>query len=260
MSKKTHDEAKEPDAFISTSEHVVKWLVKYRVPAIGLVVAVLVTSMGWVGFNYWRNRTEVKASNFLFQYESKLRDAESKRVAARTKDLKLKPNTESEYKEFLESPVNAWIEGLATVKNTRAAQLSALMLSQTLWEQKYFEPALRALQVPAVKRSVQNWVDAAWWLHKGVILLENQKADEAIVAFDLVLKSDKAKMFHPEALLKLGISYSVKGEREKAKAQYDRLEQAFPNSEAAKSAKLYRRWSQVQAHQDIKTSQVGGVQ
>jgi TolA-binding protein len=100
---------------------------------------------------------------------------------------------------------------------------------------------LSVLDLPSYKPSAKDVVGGMWLMHRGIVLMENQKYDDAAKVYQEVVSSSDLKPFQPEALLKLGVVYEQKGEADKARQAYEKLAKEFPNTDASTSAQQYLR-------------------
>ncbi len=257
QSKQAHEDVKHPDAFITTSEKVIKELLKYKGLLLATLALILVASLGYLGHSYWRDSQERAAANALFEAEAKMQEADLKRVEARSKDPKFKPDLDAEFAKDLSAPVSEYQNVIKAHAGTTSAQVAALGLSLFLWEQKQFKEALVTLELAKVSQTASSWLDGNWWMHKGVILIENENYDQGISAFELILKNKSLSLFHSEAKLKLGLAYESKGDLAQARQAFEQLEREFPNSGAAKEGKKYLRALSIKSTEPLKTSQQG---
>lgn len=249
------DSIKQPDTFVATTHVVLKWIEDHAMVVGSLFVVAIIGGLSYAGFNLWRSHVEAGAAERLYRVEAQLKKAESKIREERAKNMhelaglsagkKKTPAVEAPRpadfsKDF--APIVSSIKGeLKSVSGTRAAMVSALNLSTFLVQQKQFQEALEVLQMPDVRPGVNDLLGGFWRMHYGLVLIENNKADDAINAYKEVLASELLKPFHPEAMLKSGIAYEIKGDAAKARETYEKLGREFPQTEAASSATQYLR-------------------
>lgn len=248
-------ELKGPDAFISLNERIFAWIEDHA-QTVGLAVALaIVLSLGWVGYSYVRSLGEAKAANALAAPEAELKKAETKVRDERAKKMadlasgkdkaKKMPDPEqvrpTDFAKDYRGAVDKVKEAIRAYADSKAAIVSALNLSYFLTQQKQFGEALDVLRLPNRKPSASDVLGGFQLMHQGLLLVENEKYDDAIKIYDDVLASKTLASFHPEALLKLGLAHELKGETEKARQTYEKLAREFPQSEASTSAQQYLR-------------------
>lgn len=259
MNHQTEKELKAPDAFVLTSEKVFTWI-EHNARWIGIVIGVVVVlSLGWIGYGFWESSRELKAAEAIYKAEAELKTVEAKISEERSKLAEGQDKKKAATPDQLRPTdyVKDFAPSVAKIKeqikangNTKAGLVSALKISYFLMQQKQYQEALAVLDLTTYKPSNKDVLGGFWLMHRGLTYLENQKTDEAIAAYETVTKASALKEFHPEALLKLGVAYEVKGDKTKAREYYQRLESEFPNTEASTSAQQYLRLLDLnQSHQ-----------
>jgi TolA-binding protein len=249
------DALKQPDTFVSTSHVVLKFVEDHAKIFGTLVLVASIGGIAYVSHSFWRNQVEAKAAERLYKLEAELKKAEGKireerakkmqemagLTAGKKKDVKIdEPRPVDFAKDFAGIVGNLKAE-LKNVSGTRAAVVSALNLSSFLVQQKQYQEALEVLKSPDVKPAATDLLGGFWRMHYGLVLIENNKADEALALYQEVLATDTLKAFHPEALLKLGIAFEVKGDSPKARETYEKLGRDYPGTEASAAATQYMR-------------------
>lgn len=223
MSSKIDKETlKGPDTFISTSEKVFKWVEKHSRLMIFAAAGVLAASLLWVGYGFWQTRQETRAAEALYPSQHEI-----KQLVEKNGDVAVAI-------EALKSAMKAHASAKATL-------ISGLEVSQALLKQKKFDAALQILEIPTYRPAKDDVLFALAYMHKGLVLAENNKFDDAIKSYELVVAADQLKSFHAEALVKIGLMQEAKGEVDKARLSYERVGREFPNTEAAISAGQYLR-------------------
>lgn len=267
MSKKEYKidkkDLKGPDVFISTSDQILAWVEKHSGLIITIVVIAIVAGSGYIGYSAWNQSKENQAAEDIFKPENELKKVETKireeraekmkELAAGTaKDKKeTKPETlrPADYAKDYAPIVEQVKQQIQKHAGTKAAMISALNLSGFLVQQKQFGPALEVLDIPKYQPSSSDLLSGLWHLHRGLAYLENQKTDEAIKEYETVVNNGDLKYFHPEALLKLGVAYEMKGDLEKARQAYERVGKEFPNTEASNTGRQYMRLLELKSQQ-----------
>lgn len=235
-------ELKGPDAFVSTSDKVFLWIERHAKTAALVAVAVAVVAVGWIVYGYVQAANERKAADALYGPEAALKKLEA---PAGELGAKVPKKDAVDFAPAVEK-VKVAIKEHA---GTRAAVVSALNLSYFLLQQKKAGEALEVLALPSFQPSAKDMLGGFWLMHKGVLLTETQKFEEAQKAFQGVVESSALGVFHPEALLKLGIAQELKGDVEKARQTYQKIAREYPQSEASTSATQYLRLLEMKAQQ-----------
>lgn len=241
MNHKIEKELKAPDAFVSTSDKLFT-MVEHHARSIGLFfMAILIVSTGWIGYGWIQSSRELSAADAIYKAEADLKAAQTKVENEQLKAAKPDQAPKADYaKEFAPS-VEKIKEQIKANGSTKAALVSAIKLSRFLMQQKQYAEAMAVLDLTSYKPAPNDIVGGFWFMHRGLTYMENQKTEEAIKAYEAVVAASNLKSFHPEALLKLGVAYEVKGDKVKARESYQRLEREFPNTEASTSAQQYLR-------------------
>lgn len=259
MAKMDKSELKGPDTFVSMSDKFFSWVERHARSVAAILLLVAVASLGYIGYTHWESIGERKAADALYQPEAELRKVETK--AREAKAAKMEQLAVGQKKDAPDStpsvdyakdyaPIVSQITGqIKAHANTKAALVSALNLANFLVQQKQFEQALAVLEIPTYKPSANDLLGGFHQMHRGLALIENQKADEALKAYEAVLAAESLKFFHPEALLKSGVALELKGDTEKARQRYEKLSREFPDTEAAKSAQQYIRLLELKTQQ-----------
>lgn len=254
MSSKIDKEMlKNPDVFVSTSDHIFNYIERHFKTVAAVVAVAVLGGTGYVGVGYMNARTELKAAEALYVPEAALRKVEASfsEAKALTPDSK-KPAVPVKTEDFATDYAPS-VEQIKTVikanAQTRAALVSALSLSSFLLQQKQYSASLEVLQLVKFDVPISDIMGGFWYMQRGVVLMENGQTDPAIEAYDKILKSDALKAFHPEALLKLGVCREMKGDAAKAREAYERVGREFPETEAAQNAQQYLRLMQMKTPQ-----------
>ncbi len=255
---------KGPDAFQSTSARVLQWI-EENARVVGAVIGLIaLVAIGYAGYAFLNSQAETKAAEQIYKNEAELKKTESKIREERAKKMQEmagltgKNKAPSVPNPDLIRPVDFAKDYAAIVTQlkadlkanagTRAAAVSALNLSYFLVQQKQFQEALDVLKIPKAPPG-GDLLGGFWRMHYGLVLLENSKPEDALSFYNEVIASDKLKPFHPEAMLKLGIAYEMKGDPTKARETYEKLGRDYPNTEASNSATQFLRLLELKSKQ-----------
>jgi len=259
--KDLKDTLKQPDTFVSTSHSVLKFVEDHFKLFVGVVLTGAIFGLSYTGYIFLQSRKESAAAERLYKHEAELKKAETKIREERAKKMqdlaglsgkpKSPPKSDDlrpvDFAKDFQPIVSSLKEELKGLAGTRAAMVSALNLSNFLVQQKQFQEALEVLKAPGAIPGTGDLLGGFWRMHYGLVLLENTKADEALAVYNEVLGSEMLKPFHPEAMLKSGIAYEIKGDTAKARETYEKLSRDFPQSEASGAAAQYLRLMEMKA-------------
>lgn len=246
---------KGPDAFHSFSDRAFSWVEKNAKAIGGFVTVVLVASAAYIAYGWYSASQEAKAAEALFKPESAIEKAETALREERAKlmqDKKIEKPESARPVDFAKDFGPAVVQVKAALKDnasSRAALVSALNLTSFLIEKKQFAEALEVIEIPRYRPGNSDMLNGFYQMHRGVVYLENKKFDEALRAYQDILGSKGLKYFHPEALLKIGVAYEMKGDQSKARETYEKLSKDFPDSESSKSAQQYMRLLEMKPQQ-----------
>ena len=261
MSKKIKidkDDLKTPDAFIETSSHMIEWLTDHFKTVVAVAVIAVIGVSIWMGLGYLQRQKEQKATDEIYSAESELHKFEAKMDESRTKKtanvekgkkaapVEETPNLSAKDYDPLVDKVKAAIRANSS---TRAALVASLNLSYFLMQQKQQKEALEVLNLPSTQPPMGDVLGGLWQMHRGLVFLENHDVDQAVQAYQKVVSAPALKTFHPEAILKMGVAYQIKGDAEKAKENYEKVGREFPETEAANSAQQFLRVLELKGQQ-----------
>lgn len=267
-SKIDKDMLKNPDIFVSTSDKIFEYAEKHFKTVATIFVLVVVAGVGYVAYGYVVASQEQKAAEALYLPEAALKKSEGTVRDERAKQMqqlaatgdKAKDKTKKvgpasgenlrpvDYAKDFAPNVAAVKSAIVAHASSKAAMVSALNLSYFLTQQKQYSEALAVLDLPKYHPSTTELLGGFWLMHRGMILLENSQVEPAMESYESILKASTLKPFHPEALLKLGLCYEVKGNAEKARETYEKLGREFPDTEASTTAQQYLRLLALNAH------------
>jgi predicted negative regulator of RcsB-dependent stress response len=249
---------KAPDAFIETSSQAIEWLTDHFKTVVAVAVIGVIGISAWMGYGFLQRQKEQKATDAIYSAESELHKFEAKLDAERAKKTpapekgkKAAPHEEapavsaSDYAPMVDKVKTA----IRANSSTRAALVASLNLSYFLMQQKQPKEALEVLNIPSAKPPMGDVLGGLWQMHRGLVFLENHDADQAVQAYQKIVSAPALKTFHPEAVLKMGVAYQMKGDTAKAKESYEKVAREFPESEAANSAQQFLRVLELKGQQ-----------
>jgi TolA-binding protein len=243
------DDLKGPDAFVTFSDIVFNYVEKHFTSFISIVAVIVVVAIGYEGVNFLNSLREQKAAEALFVPEDSLKKVEAdfqEKNAPAGDDKKAEKQSDkspvvADYNKDYAPIVGKIKAAIKEHADTKAAVVSALNLSYFLSQQKQYPEAQAVLDIPTYKPSHGELLSGFWLMHRGVTYMENNQVDQAINAYQTVLSTEGLKVFYPEALLKLGVAYELKGDANKAREMYERVGKDFPETEASGTAQQYIR-------------------
>lgn len=208
---------------------------------------------GWVGYRFYDQSREESAYEAIYHAEAKLRKSEAKvredRAQAMQKSLGKKESKPVDFAKEYAPLVQEIKAQLKAHSSTRAALVSALNLATFLTQEQQYEEALQALDIPSKVPPTSDVLGGIYRMHRGLVLIETKKTQEAMAVYQEILNSPRLKAFHPEALLKLGVAQELSGDLKQAQQTYERIDKEYPNSEASQSAKTHLRFLKLKGQQ-----------
>ncbi len=261
--EKISKELRGPDVFISGSDKILAWAEEHAKSIVAVCLVAIVISVGYVSYSFWNQHQENVAAEALYQPEGELKKTEAKIRDQRAEQMKelaaLGSKSKTAAQPEAARPVDFAQDYAATVEkiraqiknhaNTRAALVSALNLASFLIQQKQYPLALEVLDVPRYEPGSKDLLGGFRLMHRGLAYLENAKPDDALKAYQEILKSNSLNYFHSEALLKSGVAYELKGDAAKAREVYEKLGREFPNTEASTTGQQYMRLLDLKSQQ-----------
>ncbi len=184
----------------------------------GVLIAILLGALGYVFWNQSHQSAALNTSVEVFHFQS---DVWSNAKSGKTPAADL---------------VKAY-EGLSKEVQTAPVMLPVVLeMGKFLYEKGLYAEADAILsRVSDLKEPITSFFIN---LQRSVVLERLGKTDEAIATLEK-LSSVKDGIMPGKVSLELGRLYLVKGDQNKAKAQFSDVVEKFPNDEQAKIAKLY---------------------
>ena len=217
--KLDREELKQPDAFQTSMDHVIKFVESHRTAVIVSIAVIVLLGFSVAMMAQYRNNKEKSASDALFQAMS-LKKTDGQ-------DL------ENQNKAFLDS-----IDGLLKNYNgTRASFDGAIEAGKLLIEVK-FEKAIEYFK--KAKDFSQDAITKA--ISANLLAYALEKKGQFKEATEVLSKSvdSEATPLKPEMMLNLARNYKLSGDMQKAKQTLEKVTTTFPETEYAKLAASYK--------------------
>jgi predicted negative regulator of RcsB-dependent stress response len=191
---------------------------EYRKLLFGLLIAVLVGAVAYVGWKQSQKSAAMDNSIKVFEFQSGVW-ADAKAGKTGTAEL-----------------VKAFEDLDANVRSAPVMLPVVLEMGKFLYEKGNFAEAETILsKVTDTKHPVSSFFVS---MQRVAVLEKLGKTDEAIKVLE-PLAQNKEALMPAKVSNELGRLYIVKGEKGKAQTQFDYVINTFPNDEQAKIAKLY---------------------
>lgn len=259
MAKKQIEiEARTPDAFLTSSEKILKW-VEDNIFAVGAVIgAILVFGLGWLGYNQFNEFQERRATKAIYsaqmnlnkqreqvakdendRLEKMLKEAKDKGG----KDLSKTEEAKVDFDAVYAGPAQEVEKQIIAHKSTKAAAVAAIDLAGLYLDNK--KPDLAAALLAQVSGGDSEIIRALVKMQKSTVAMELGDYNRAISGFEELLAQSDVEFIHAEALLKVGLCFERLDQVDRAKETYQRVSTEFSESEAGRTAKNYLRLLQL---------------
>lgn len=236
MSKKiSKEELKQPDAFISLTDRVIKWVEKNKNIMMSVFAAFIFIGGGFSLVEYMNDQKNLSAQEELYKVTAQMRSAQKSLVDV--KDMKFTPEA---FDKNFPGLVAKYEMVISEHEGTSAAVMAGIESASLLSEYKDYARALSVLKkVSSVDTSSVFF--GLYYSMLGRMYLSSGNYKGAIDSFKKVIASDKHKFLHSSLVLKTGVAYEAQGELDMARTQYERVVDDFKDSNSAKQAKSYLR-------------------
>lgn len=259
--KEIEKEAKTPDAFLTTSDHLLKWAEKHGRLIGSLAALLFFGGLIWTGVGQVRNYKEKTATREIYIAEQllikKQEEVAKKEAKVREDFAKAQEGKKQKDKAALPAipPVDfsANYEAAARAielavdahRDTEAAAAAALRLSSLYRDFKKVQEAEGILA--RIKLSESNFLYPLIEMQKATLAMEAGDYNRAQTGFEQLSRNKAAEFLQAEALLKQGLCLEKLEQKDRAKEIYNRLSTEFPESQASRTAKGYLRLLDLQS-------------
>jgi predicted negative regulator of RcsB-dependent stress response len=262
--KLTKKDLKGPDTFVAGVETLWNRVQAYGNIVVIVVAALVVAVLGYSGWSWMKDKSEVKAQQAFFLIESELnktRDGFDRATAQKVAFEKQSSEKKSDKKatdvamqakmpDMKDLPSKDFQKDFGAIagktqnfinenKNTNAAVMAALALSRVMRDYKEYDKAETLLS------SVQS-VPQKGEMFYGLLTFALGDAQEgkgdcekAITNWKAVTAEKKIDYLHAEAWLRIGICYNTTNQPDKAIETFKKLSQDFKETRAGQAGKRY---------------------
>ncbi len=220
-------EIKKPDVFLEHSTTFIHFLNQNIKLVVALFVFALLGAGGFTLYLNLKKNKEQNAYEALYNAQKSLQANLLKSPLEWEKNLKLDiEKLEALSKNY--SKTAATFEAYVNLGNLYFDKGNTLKASE------YFNLATQSTSHVFLKNSARFLLATAF---------ENSKKyGEAILNLELILQSGE-KSLRQNTLLALARNYELKGDKEKAKTEYDRIQKEYPNTSGSKFAEFQKRYA-----------------
>ncbi len=259
MSKKQIEiEARTPDAFLTGSERILKWVEDNIAVVGGIFGAILLIGLGWLGYGQFNDFQERRATKAIYAAQmnlNKQRDQVAKDENERlekllkemkdkgAKDLPQKEDSKADFEAVFAGPAQEVEKQIIAHKSTKAAAIAAIDLAGLYLDQK--KPDLAAALLAQVDGGDSEIIRALVKMQRSTVAMELGDYNRAISGFEDLAGRSGVEFIHAEALLKAGLCYERLEQMDRAKDLYTRVSTEFGESESGRTAKNYLRLLQL---------------
>lgn len=225
----TKEELRAPDAFISYSDKILKFILDYKHIVISVVLVIFTGSLGYLGWQQYESYQNRKATEAIYKDEKPLRSYLTGLIDSAGK---AKTIDEAELKPLVEK----WQAALNANKQRRAAVISFMNMTQLLREKGQLEIVKSMTENMNPPLSKKDFLWALWRFQKAGIFVEAGENDKAVASLQEITKEKQADWLHGEALLRLGMIYE-KTDKNQAIQTYEKILAEHGQTSAAATAK-----------------------
>lgn len=256
--KQSEIDARTPDAFLTLSDKLLKWVEDNAIIIGGVVTLALVVGLGMLAYDQWTNYSERKAAGRIYEAEAVLnqkREEQSKlesnrleemakNIADKKANVKKPEPTKVDFEATFAGPAAAYEKAILADKNSQAASIAAINLAGFYLTNNKTELAASLLE--QVGGGGSGTLKALLQAQRATLAMEKGDYEKAIGEFDQIVKNKEVDFLHSIALLKIGVCYERLQQTDRAKETYIRVSTEFGDTESARTAKGYLRLLEMQ--------------
>ena len=258
--KQSEIDARTPDAFLTLSDKLLKWIEDNALWLGALATVVFVSGLGYLAFDQWKNWSERKATSRIYQAEAALNQkreelgkVENNRLQELVKEMANKKDkkmpamepTKVDFEANYAALASAYEKAILADKNSKAGVIAAINLAGFYLANNKVELATTLLE--QVGGSNNGPVAALLQVQRATLAMEKSDYERAIDQFEQVLQNKEVDFLHSVALLKIGVCYERMKELDRAREAYIRVSTEFGETESARTAKGYLRLLEIQS-------------
>jgi hypothetical protein len=233
--KLSKDDVKSPDQVLKTLNQGFQWTRSHSQAVVIAVVAFIVIGVGYSVYGYMSERKESKGQESYSQFEKIYLDKkrgfdEAERESSRpnpAKDPKTPPKVKAS--GDMEKDYGPEVAGFKKVMDehpsTKAAQMSALNLSEIYLNYKKPEEAFQALQKVESQSQGKDLVSSVVLTQYGNVLSDKGDCKGAVEQWGKVLARKEAQFLHDTLRIKSAFCYEKMNDLAKAEELYKKVSQ-----------------------------------
>ena len=267
MSKKTQQEAKQPDAFVSFSDKLIKIVEDNLKSVLFAALALVVVGVVVVSYGIIQKKSDQKALAALYKAEKMLSDKTesllkerqavadkaNKEIEAYNKKLKKKAKKRSLVKvvEEVKTPetlasaygevVTEFQKVIRETEGRKASYLASLTLSQLYSDFGELQKAMSTLESASKSLKSDHFFYGLIHNRMGSALAASSECDKANDHFSKVISAKEQLYLHADATLGKAICLEKLEKIADARDLYKRLADDFADTDSGRSAKTYLR-------------------
>ena len=233
----------------------------WRPFAVGVAVCIGLYG-GYVAYSFVKSNQEKKAQEQLFTLQKELNqkqeellkanqaDQNEDKIGDKKNDKKNKDKSKESpavvknpetFKTHFSSLSDQFTQFIKQQSGHKAALIAAVDIAGLAYEYKNFELSVEVLNSVVNTLSDKDVFSGLIRTQLGSSLMELKKYPEAKAQFQKIIDAEGLKSFHPQALLLNGVCALETGDFDGAQFSFSRLEQDFPLTGAANSAKDFKK-------------------
>lgn len=211
MSKMSKHEAKTPDQVTQNLQTAFQWSIGHSQAVIGLIAVILLGGLAYSGYQWNVDRTEASIQEDYYQIEREY-------VAKKEAFTAAKPAAASGDLEKDFGPVVQKLEALLErAPKSRAASMSALLLSEIYSQYKQVDKGLAALKKATQRKDLLS----IFVIDRLAGLLADQgDCKTALTTWDQALEIKSAQFMRADIKLKKGLCFESLNDRTQAQQMY----------------------------------------
>lgn len=267
MSKQSRKEIKQPDAFITFSDKIIKWVETHHKTFLSIVGILVVGGALVAGVGFVQKRQEKKAMQALYEVEKslnqkieKLEKDHQETVSVQAEEAKKKSPAKVEplekTPELLSKHLTAEVQQLKKFVKDNSGKKASVVGRLTL-SQIYSDFGEPKASLSVLQEGLEDLDEGSLFyglIHQrlGAALASVGSCDQARQHFEKVVAQPELEVLHAEAHLNIGLCQEKMNQLEEAEKTYNEVAEKYSETDAGRSAKTYARLLKLQALREVK--------